>query len=199
MRNVTGAKMWPAGAQSVVRICPGKALAAGEATLVRPSGNAKTLDMKAHGARTANGVTVTAKIATTQRPIRFQSERFFESRATSSAPKAIGQAVSFIAAANPRLIPAKLFCRRWSAATPSSVNASIGMSSPPVDKNNAPVGSASRNCATRIFFFLDVRSSPRARPLASNVNSDIAMRGSVRPLVLCVSAEGRPKMPINGK
>jgi nitroreductase len=79
---------------------------------VRPSGKAKTLDMKAHGARTANGVTVTATIATTHRPIRFQSERFFASRATSSAPKAIGHAVSFIAAARPRLIPAKLFCLR---------------------------------------------------------------------------------------
>jgi len=67
------------------------------------------LDMKAHGARTAKGATVTTTMATTHEAIRFQSERFFESRATNSAPKAMGHAVSFIAAAKPRLMPAKLF------------------------------------------------------------------------------------------
>ena len=82
-------------------MCPGNALAAGEATPVSPSGKAKTLDMKAHGARIAKGVTVTTTMATTQAAIRFQSERLFESRATKSAPMAIGHAVNFIAAAKP--------------------------------------------------------------------------------------------------
>src|ERR1017187_1555096 len=121
MRNVTGARMWPTGAHSVVKMCPGKALAAGEVTLVRPRGKAKTLDMNAHGARIAKGVTVTTTMAQTQAAIRFQAERFLESRATSNAPMAMGHAVSFIAAAKPRLIPAKLFCRRCSATTPSNV------------------------------------------------------------------------------
>src|SRR5580692_6424320 len=199
MRNVSGAKKRPAGAQTVVKICPGRALAAGDVTLVRPRGKAKTFDMKAHGARIAKGATVTTTMAQTQAATLFQAERFFASRATSNAPKAMGHAVSFIAAARPRLIPAKLFCLRCNATTPSNVSARIGMSSPPVERKSAPVGRARRNCATRIFFDVDDRKSPSANRLAISVRSDMAIRGSVRPLVLCVSADGRPKIPINGK
>src|ERR1700733_3967097 len=104
--------MCPAGAHSDVKTGPGNALAAGEATLVNPRGKANTLDMKAHGARIAKGVTVTTTMATIHAATRSVAERFLSSRATSKAPKAIGHAVSFIAAARPRLMPAKLFCLR---------------------------------------------------------------------------------------
>jgi len=73
------------------------------------------------------------------------------------------------------------------------------MSSPPVERNSAPVGSAISTCAMRIFFSFDARSSPSAKALANSVMSDMTMRGSVRPLPLCVSAVGNPKMLINGK
>ena len=55
-----------------------------------------------------NGTVVTAMIATIHASTRFQVERPSWSRATSSAPTAIGHAVSFMAAASPRLIPARL-------------------------------------------------------------------------------------------
>src|ERR1035438_7786667 len=39
------------------------------------------------------------------------------------------------------------------------------MSSPPVDKNSAPVGRARRNCATRIFFFIVARNLAAAHAI----------------------------------
>jgi hypothetical protein len=51
---------------------------------------------------------VAETIATIHANMRFQVERSSALRATSNAPTAIGHAVSFIAAARPKLTPARL-------------------------------------------------------------------------------------------
>ena len=111
----------------------------------------------------------------------------------------MGHAVSFIAAASPKLMPAVLIDRRCKAATPSSISARIGMSSPPVERNSAPVGNASSTWAIRIFFPGDARNNTIAAALTNKVISDMMMRASVRPELACVSADGRPKTLMSGK
>ena len=43
------------------------------------------------------------------------------------------------------------------------------------------------------------RNSRRAMALVINVMRVMTMRASVRPLLSCVAADGRPKIPIKGK
>jgi len=89
------------GCHQVARMWPGSALAAGEVTPASPNGKANTFEMNAPGACRTNGVTVTTTMSTMMRPTFFHAERPSRSRATNSAPAAMGHAVSFMAAARP--------------------------------------------------------------------------------------------------
>ena len=126
------------------------------------------------------------------------ARRLRVSQAAHRQSRVRGQAVNLSDDAAPRANPASKGRLRFSATRPSSINATTGMSSPPVARGRAAVGRTVRTCRARARASVGGRSRLRANRAITAVNSRNWMRASVSRASTLLPVE-KPNTTIPGR